>query len=118
MLDITILFSYLEKCRIKQSDLSKATGISSGNISDWKKGKSFPSAEKLVRISEYLNCSTDFLLGISDNPARVSSSLNTNESTIVELFRQLSDTQQGELIGRAKMMVEQNESVFRQEGAG
>lgn len=68
MLNVDILFSLLEKRNIKQADLSKATGISTGNISDWKKGKSFPSAEKLVLIAEYLGCSTDYLLGRTDNP--------------------------------------------------
>ena len=58
MLNIDILFSLLEKKNIKQSELSKATGISTGNISDWKKGKSFPSAEKLLLIADYLGCST------------------------------------------------------------
>lgn len=68
MLNIDILFSLLEKKNIKQSELSKATGISTGNISDWKKGKSFPSAEKLLLIADYLGCSTDYLLGRTDNP--------------------------------------------------
>ena len=68
MLNIDILFSLLEKKNIKQSELSKATGISTGNISDWKKGKSFPSAEKLLLIADYLRCSTDYLLGRTNNP--------------------------------------------------
>lgn len=68
MLNIDILFSLLEKKNIKQSELSKATGISTGNISDWKKGKSFPSAEKLLLIADYLGCSTDYLLGRTNNP--------------------------------------------------
>ena len=68
MLNVDLLFSLLEKRNIKQSELSKATGISTGNISDWKKRKSFPSAEKLVLIADYLGCSTDYLLGRTDNP--------------------------------------------------
>lgn len=43
--------------------LSQATGISTGNISDWKKGKSRPTAEALVLIANYFNCSVDYLLG-------------------------------------------------------
>ena len=85
------------------------------------KNGSYPQSDKLVKIADYLNVSVDYLLGISDNPVRASnapSNLSTNELTIIELFGSLSDTQQGELIGRAKMMFEQNDSVFRQEGAG
>lgn len=82
MLNVDILFSLLEKRNIKQSDLSKATGISTGNISDWKKGKSFPSAEKLVLIADYLGCSTDYLLGRTDSPNATTGS-NINSVSIV-----------------------------------
>lgn len=77
MLNVDILFSLLEKRNIKQSDLSKATGISTGNISDWKKGKSFPSAEKLVLIADFLGCSTDYLLGRIDEPGGIYQNLNS-----------------------------------------
>lgn len=85
------------------------------------KNGSYPQSDKLVKIADYLNVSVDYLLGISDDPSRAGKSLNNlsaNELTIIELFSSLSDTQQGELIGRAKMMAEQNESVFRQEETG
>ena len=118
MLDITRLFSFMSENHVTQSNLSKATGISTGNISDWKKGKSFPSAEKLVLIAEYLDCSTDFLLGLSDQPQRQDRTLSTNEATIFKLFRLLNDTQQGILIGRAELMVEENDNRYEQEGAG
>ena len=119
MLDITILFSYLNQRGITQSELSKATGISTGNISDWKKGKSFPSAEKLVLISEFLDCSTDYLLGLSNDPVKNNNTdLNANEIAVLKLFRQLNDTQQGILIGRAELMVEENDNRYEQEGAG
>ena len=48
--------------------LSNATGISTGNISDWfnlnKNAK--PSAEALVKISKAFDCSVDYLLGLTD----------------------------------------------------
>jgi len=44
--------------------------------------------------------------------------LTENEQIIVGLFKELTDTQQGEIIGRAKVMVEQNETKYNEEGAG
>lgn len=46
------------------SKLSKATNISTGNISDWinPNKKSTPSAEALCKIASYFNCSVDYLL--------------------------------------------------------
>lgn len=67
MLNLTNLFSLLEK-RGASKKLSEATGISTGNISDWRTGKSKPGAESLIKIADYLDCSVDYLLGRTDNP--------------------------------------------------
>ena len=48
--------------------LSEATGISTGNISDWKSGRSKPTAEALILVADFFNCSIDYLLGRTDNP--------------------------------------------------
>lgn len=64
MTKIPKLFEELEKQKITPAKLSADTGISPGNISDWKSGRSKPSAAKLAILSQYLNVSTDYLLGI------------------------------------------------------
>jgi transcriptional regulator with XRE-family HTH domain len=53
---------------IKAKKVSDDTGISTGNISDWKSGRSMPSAPKLDILADYLDCSVDYLLGRTDNP--------------------------------------------------
>lgn len=68
MVNLDNLFSLLKDKKITAKTMSEATGISSGNISDWKKGRSYPSAPKLVDIAEYLECSVDYLLGRTDDP--------------------------------------------------
>lgn len=57
----------------KKTKLSKATGISTGNISDWfnPDKPAQPSADALVKIAEYLDCSVDYLLGLTDVEKRV-----------------------------------------------
>lgn len=37
-------------------------GISTGNLGDWKRGKSTPSTNKLVEIGAYFNISLDWLI--------------------------------------------------------
>ncbi len=48
--------------------LSKKTGISTGNISDWfnPDKKAQPSADALVKIADVFDCSVDYLLGRTD----------------------------------------------------
>ncbi len=48
----------------EKTKLSKTIGISTGNISDWfnPNKKAQPSANALLKIAEYFNCSVDYLL--------------------------------------------------------
>lgn len=54
--------------RNRKVELSRQTGISTGNIRDWfNPDKSAqPSADALVKISKALDCSVDFLLGLTN----------------------------------------------------
>ncbi len=45
----------------------------------------------------------------------VFSAATDNEIRMLTLFRQLTLTQQGELIGRAELLTEQNEEIYKQE---
>lgn len=62
-MELTHLKSLLNK-RGESARLSKATNISTGNISDWLNSskKSTPNAEALCKIASYFNCSVDYLL--------------------------------------------------------
>lgn len=68
-----ILNKHGEKTR-----LSKITGISTGNISDWlnPNKKAQPSADALVKISKAYDYSVDYLLGLTDVKERATSKSN------------------------------------------
>lgn len=68
MVNLNNLFMLIESQGLSASKVSAETGISTGNISDWKKGRSMPTAQKLDILAEYFNCSVDYLLGRTDNP--------------------------------------------------
>ena len=51
---------------MSQADLSRATGISTGLISQWKKRSQTPSSKKLAQIADYFDVSVDYLLGKTD----------------------------------------------------
>lgn len=56
------------KKRGSRAELSRKTGISTGNIRDWfnPDKPAQPSADALVKISKALDCSVDYLLGLTD----------------------------------------------------
>ena len=68
MVTLENLFKRIADRNLTAKKLSEATGISSGNISDWKSGRSMPSAATLVILADYLDCSVDYLLGRTDDP--------------------------------------------------
>ena len=70
----------------KKTKLSKATGISTGNISDWfNSDKSAqPSADALYKIAEFFECSVDYLLGLTDVEKMVTSKSNIIPIPIVK----------------------------------
>lgn len=43
--------------------VSKATGISDGSLSDWKNGRSMPKVEKLQKIADYFGVTVDYFVG-------------------------------------------------------
>lgn len=51
---------------VKQSELALYCNITKQSVSDFKKGKSFPSIDTLYKICQFLDVSSDYLLGLSD----------------------------------------------------
>ena len=54
---------------LKPNPLAREIGVSSGIISKWKNDGRLPNGETLTKIANALNCSVDYLLGITDCPA-------------------------------------------------
>lgn len=67
MIDWTNFENKLQE-RGSRAELSRQTGISTGNIRDWfnPDKPAQPGADALVKISKALDCSVDYLLGLTD----------------------------------------------------
>lgn len=105
----------------KPNPVGKKVGVASSTITQWKNG-SIPNGETLIKIADYFDCSVDYLLGrnlVSTKQEKSPSSyLTENEQKIIDVFKNLNNTQQGEIIGRAQLMAEQNEILYRKEEIG
>ena len=94
---------------VKVKDLLAQCQIDRNLVNKLANGRD-TGTQNICKIADFLNCSTDYLLGLSNDPVKNNSTdLSFNEKTIVKLFRQLRETQQGILIGRAELMIEQSE---------
>lgn len=52
----------LDEKGLKNSDVSRGTGISNMTLSDWKHGKSTPKYENMKKIAQFLDVSVEYLM--------------------------------------------------------
>ena len=70
-------------------------------ILDMKRRNSMPSSDKLGKITKYLGCTTDFLLGISDKATLIEKSYIENDiasQRILNVFNYLDDNYKNKAI--------------------
>ena len=48
-------------------ELAKVMNVEPATITNWEKGNRSPKEDIIVKIADYFNCSTDFLLGRTNN---------------------------------------------------
>ena len=68
-----------------------------------------PTAETLIKLAEYFNCSADFLLDLTDIrlPANqlLSDKLSVEEAELVADYRSLSNDNKNKVVGYMKALV-------------
>ena len=92
---------------IKAFQIADATGITRPVMSRYLANRSGISAENLIKLSQYLNVSPDWLLNGSDTPEsiKMSKDVSVDKNTIIEVQR--------ELIERLKKDVGRLEAVLK-----
>lgn len=122
------IFLIMGQRNITAKELSEKTGISAGNISDWKSGRSYPKAEALNKIADYLDVSVDYLLGRTDSPTTINShntvngsnniigngnntenKLSDQESALIDIFNKLDVVKQAKLLVYATELEKEKE---------
>lgn len=64
---VSRLTELLNGCGKKQIEVSRDLGISKQKLSKWKTGYNEPNIDEIIKLSEYFNVSSDYLLGIKDD---------------------------------------------------
>jgi transcriptional regulator with XRE-family HTH domain len=66
----TRLCEVMEDANVTHEDLGKAIGISRQAVTQYCDGSAKPSLDKLCKISDFFNVSSDYLLGLIDNKSK------------------------------------------------
>ena len=85
-----IFAKLLEEKGLKAADVTRATGIKSPVFSEWKKGKSRPNTEKMIKIANFLGVSIEYLLTGNEYKSNTNNLTNRDTKQIEAI---LSDTE-------------------------
>ena len=100
------LFQVMSEKEISVPDLARLTGIPRQTIYDWQKKNTNPGADKIMIICESLGITpTELLLGKNSLDSTNSFAVSgTNEKTIIEAYRKLSDFKKSRLLAYLSML--------------
>lgn len=75
--------------RLSQQELADAVGVTNKQIWRYENMLNIPSADILLRIAQELQVSTDYLLGLADDPSGHfdEGDLSTNERKLLSAYR-------------------------------
>ena len=88
---ITKILDIAQSKGVTHQDICRLLNSNKSKIDDWKRGVSKPTLLEITVIAKYFNVSTDYLLGITDDPnnkpAVSIDELTADERTILKLIR-------------------------------
>jgi len=102
----------LKILRVKRSQTQLSLGLEVGvqqeTISAYENGKAMPTAETLLKLARYFNCSTDYLLDLTSisTPANFLATNNQNvmEAELLAAYRNLSHDNKNKVAGYIKAL--------------
>ena len=99
-----------EKKHITQVRLSIDLEVSQELISQYELGKSKPNIENLFKLADYFHCSTDYLLGRTNNPdtIRHKSETELQYDELLEKYTSLSAENKKHLLNYMDYLVNNN----------
>lgn len=105
------IFAKLDEYNMTQKEFSEKTGISQTTISDWRKKKTNPTAEKIMIICKVLNVTPEWLLsgvetrGTRSNPEKwYAIDADTDVGKIVSSYNSFNAETQARLLGYVQAM--------------
>lgn len=102
---VQIILELIGKNGLNQSTFCKNVGLSSGQLSDWKSGRSAPGNKSLLKIADYFGVTTDYLLnGTDSNHPEYDVTLDDFSYAMLEESGPLSDKDKQTLLDMARLM--------------
>ncbi|WP_294466014.1 helix-turn-helix transcriptional regulator [uncultured Anaerofustis sp.] len=79
---------------LSQEDLAEKLNVTRQSVSKWEVGETMPDTDKLIKISEIFNVSTDYLLkdidNVSNSKSKISVALSKEVNETIENINKMS----------------------------
>lgn len=82
----------------KPNPIAQKLGLSSGVLTKWKNGTSFPNGTILIDIAKYFNCSIDYLVGLTNQKKPYNREISSIDLNILNKIHSLPEDSQDEII--------------------
>lgn len=81
----------------KQSEMAEIMGVERSTYVKWETGRNLVDVGTLVRLAEYFNVSTDYILDSEINQEDKRTTVSPHEMECIEVYRSLNPTRQNAL---------------------
>ena len=90
---VSRILSLMDEKGINAAQLTRTLGLANSLITEWKKGKSRPSMDVIIKISDFFDVSTDYILGRTEIRKALDPSFNLTQSEmdLVQKYRGIKD---------------------------
>lgn len=98
-----------EERGLSQTDMAKAFGLTQSTVGGWESGARSPKLDMLVRLADYFQVTTDYLL--DRVPRSVPSlDLTDEQAELLEVYAELNHSGKRQLFGRAYDLLEKQKA--------
>lgn len=99
----------------QKKDLNEFCKISKNTLNQSTESKYGVGASILYDAADFLECTTDYLLGRTDKPNVPADYLTNDEQRILSMYRALTPTEQANIAGRLETLTELHEQTKKQD---
>lgn len=108
---------------LMQKELASKIHIAPNTLSQFEKGKARPSYEVLLALANFFECSTDFLLGRSDDLGNITihtekpAPLPQDEQELLSIYQALSPAHRSQILEYARYFAEKSGNKIKTQNA-
>lgn len=103
-----------EEHNLSQRALAAKISANPKTVNFWEHGQSEPSAGFIIALADVFECTTDYILGREDDlgSVNVMRGLTADEQQILQIFTELSQKEQSELLTYAQFLLSRSKKQF------